>query len=316
MSLTAPALLLALSVAVPLGAQTEYPLTPSAGRPGRDRHYVTEILDPAHDWELVSQGHELTEGPAVDPSGDVYFTDMRAGKIFRIEHATGRVEVFKEDSGGVNGLMFGPDGRLYGCQFGRKRIVAYARDGTETVLAEGTGSNDLVVNARGEVWFTDPSDKRVRFIDREGRMRVVHEGIGFPNGILLSPDQKLLTVTDYSSRWVWSFSVGEDGSLGNGERFYRLETDDEADVAPDGMTVDTEGYLYVATRLGIQVCDPPGRVVAIIRKPQDSILTNVVFGGPELDTLYATAGDKVFRRRVRRRGVFPWQVVTPPRPRL
>jgi sugar lactone lactonase YvrE len=82
------------------------------------------------------------------------------------------------------------------------------------------------------------------------------------------------------------------------------------------MTVDTEGYLYVATRLGIQVCDQPGRVVAVIRRPQASVLTNVVFGGPQLDTLYATAGDKVFRRRVRRRGVFPWQAVDPPRPRL
>ena len=213
--------------------------------------------------------------------------------------------------------MFGPDGRLYGCQFGGRRLVAYAPGGTETVLAEGVGSNDLVVSAKGEVWFTDPHDEQVRHVDREGRQRVVHEGIGFPNGVVLSPDQTLLDVADYSSRWVWSFSVEPDGSLRNGQPFYRLETDDEApDAAPDGMTVDTEGYLYVATRLGIQVCDPPGRVVAIIRKPQDSVLTNVVFGGPNLDTLYVTAGDKVFRRRVRRHGVFPWQVVTPPRPRL
>jgi sugar lactone lactonase YvrE len=82
------------------------------------------------------------------------------------------------------------------------------------------------------------------------------------------------------------------------------------------MTTDTEGYLYVATRVGIQVCDQPGRVTAIIGKPQAAALANVVFGGPNLDTLYATAEDKVFRRVVRRRGVFPWQVVAPPKPRL
>ena len=75
------------------------PISPSSGRPGSERHFVTEILDPDHGWELVSEGHELTEGPAVDPQGDVYFSDMRAKKIFRIEHATGRVTVFKEDSG-------------------------------------------------------------------------------------------------------------------------------------------------------------------------------------------------------------------------
>jgi gluconolactonase len=293
------------------------PIEVPRGRAGSDRHYATEILDPAHDWELVSEGHELTEGPAVDPSGNVYFTDMRARKVFRVEHATGKVRTFKEDSGGANGLMFGPDGRLYACQFGRKRIVAWDPDGGEAVLAEGTGSNDLVVSARGEVWFTDPHDRQVRFIDRRGRERVVNEGIGFPNGIVLLPDQRTAVVADYASRWVWSFTVGADGSLDNGQPFYRLETTDEAlDAAPDGMAVDSEGFLYVATRLGVQVCDQPGRVVAIIRKPQGSILTNVVFGGPDLDTLYATAGDKVFRRVLRRHGVFPWKTVSLPRPRL
>ena len=192
------------------------PIATPRGGTGAERHLVTEILDPAHDWELVSAGHRFTEGPAVDARGDVFFSDMRAGKIYRIEHATGKVGVFKEDSGGANGLMFGPDGRLYACQNGRKRIVAYAPDGTETVLAEGVSSNDLVVNASGEVCFTDPSEKRIRFIDREGRQRVVHEGIGYPNGIVLSPDQSILTVADYSSRWVWSFSVDPDGSLRNG----------------------------------------------------------------------------------------------------
>jgi gluconolactonase len=293
------------------------PIVRPTGGTGAERHLVTEILDPAHDWELVSEGHGFTEGPAVDARGDVFFSDMRAGKIYRIEHATGKVGVFKEDSGGVNGLMFGPDGRLYACQYGRKRIVAYDPDGTETVLAEGFGSNDLAVNANGEVFFTDPHEKRVRFIDRERRQRVVHEGIGYPNGILLSPDQSMLSVADYSSKWVWSFSVGPDGSLSNGQPFYRLETEDEPlDAAADGMTVDTEGYLYVATRGGIQVCDQPGRVAAIIGKPQASVLANLVFGGPNLDTLYVTAEDKVFRRVVKRRGVLPWRVVVPPKPRL
>jgi gluconolactonase len=293
------------------------PIARSRGVAGAERHFVTEILDPDHDWELVSAGHGFTEGPAVDARGDVFFSDLRARRIHRVDHASGRVSVFKEDSGGANGLMFGPDGRLIACQYGRKRIVAYAPDGTETVLAEGVSSNDLVVNARGEVFFTDPSDKQVRFIDREGRQRVVHEGIGFPNGIALSPDQSLLTVADYSSRWVWSFSVDPDGSLRNGLPFYRLETADEPlDAAADGLTMDTEGYLYVATRLGIQVCDQPGRVTAIIGKPQATALSNVVFGGPNLDTLYVTAEDKVFRRVVRRHGVFPWQVVALPRPRL
>ena len=293
------------------------PIVASTGAKGAERHFVTEVLDPAHGWELVSEGYQFTEGPAVDAKGDVYFTDLRAGKIFRVEHATGKVSLFKEDSGGANGLMFGPDGRLYACQNGKKRIVAYAPDGTETVVAEGVASNDLAINARGEIWFTSPGQKQVRFIDREGRQRVVHEGIGYPNGVVLSPDQKLLAVADYSSKWVWSFTVDPDGSLRNGQPFYRLETSDTPlDAAADGLTFDSEGYLYVATRDGIQVCDQPGRVTAIIGKPQASALANLVFGGPGLDTLYVAAEDKVFRRVVRRKGVVPWQVVTLPKPRL
>jgi gluconolactonase len=293
------------------------PIAASTGRKGTDRHYATEILDPDHGWEVVSEGHQFTEGPAVNARGDVYFTDLRTSRIYRIHHGTGSVELFVEDSGGTNGLMFGPDGRLYGCQYGKKRIVAWDPDGTETVVAEGVGSNDIAIGAKGGIWFTSPGQKQVRFIDREGHQRVVHEGIGYPNGIVLSPDQKLLAVADYSSKWVWSFSVEPDGSLRNGQPFYRLETpDDPLDAAADGMTFDSEGYLYVATNGGIQVCDQAGRVTAIIGKPQPSALANVVFGGPLLDTLYVTAEDKVYRRVVRRRGVFPWRILTLPRPRL
>jgi sugar lactone lactonase YvrE len=82
------------------------------------------------------------------------------------------------------------------------------------------------------------------------------------------------------------------------------------------MTVDSEGFLYVTTNMGVQICDQPGRVEGIVRKPQDGPLSNIVFGGPGLDTLYVTAGDKVFRRRTRRKGVLPWTTLKPPVPRL
>jgi sugar lactone lactonase YvrE len=96
-----------------------------------------------------------------------------------------------------------------------------------------------------------------------------------------------------------------------------LETPDESSATgADGMTVDSDGYLYVATRIGLQICDQAGRVVGIILRPQNASLSNVVFGGPDLHTLYVTNGDKVYRREVRSKGVFPWTVVRPPTPRL
>jgi gluconolactonase len=281
-----------------------------------ERHEVRLILDPGKDWELVSQGHKLTEGPAIDRDGAIFFTDIPNNRIHKIA-IDGKVTVFKEDSGGANGTMFGPDGRLYVCQNGRKRIVAYDSSGAESVIAEGVNSNDLVVNRKGEIYFTEPPTKRVWFIDANRNKRVAYEGIESPNGVRLSADQSLLYVADYRGKFVWSFQVQPDGSLANGQQFYRLETPDDSSASnADGMTVDTEGYLYVTTRLGVQICDQAGRVVAILNRPQNAPLTNVLFAGPDLQTLYVTSGDKVYRRHIRRKGVLPWVPVMPPRPRL
>ncbi len=295
----------------------EYPRPIRKSTQMKDRHFLSLALDPAGDWELVSGGHIFTEGPAVDKQGNVFFTDIPNNRIHRIG-IDGKVTVFKEDSGAANGLMFGPDGRLYACQNGRKRIVAYGMDGSETVVVDGVASNDLVINSKGEIWFTDPPGKKVWFVDAARNKRVVlDKGFEFPNGIVLSPDQSLLMVADSRAKWVWSFQVQPDGSLENGVPFYRLETpDDSSSSSADGMTVDTEGHLWVATRMGLQVLDQPGRVVGILAKPHDGALSNVVFGGPDLDWVFVTAQDRVYKRHMKRKGVTPWTVQKPPQPRL
>jgi len=297
------------------------PVAKSAGRPGGERHFIAEILDPASDWELVSQGHRFTEGPAVDRTGAVFFTDIPNSRIHRVG-LDGKVTVFRENTGEANGLMFGPDGRLLAAQNGRKRIVAYAMDGTESVIAEGFGSNDLAVSSKGAVYVTEPPARRIWRIDPSGAKRVVYEAkrrgeLEFPNGVRFSTDESLLLVADTATKWVWSFQVQGDGGLASGEPFYRLETPDESSISgADGMTVDREGHLYVASRAGIQVCDQAGRVVAILAPPPVGAPSSVVFGGPDLDWLYVTAQERVYRRHLRRQGVFPWKPVTPPQPRL
>ncbi|MBL8174632.1 MAG: SMP-30/gluconolactonase/LRE family protein [Bryobacterales bacterium] len=285
------------------------------------KSFASRFVDQTVEWEMVSQGHKFTEGPAVDANGDVYFSDIPNSRIHKVEHATGKVSVFRKDTGEANGLMFGPDGRLYACENGRKRIVAYDAGGKERVIAEGVGSNDLAVNGKGDVYFTEPQARRVWLVDAGGKRRVVHEGIPFPNGVRLSPDHALLLVADTMTRWVWSFQVQADGGLEYGLPFHRLEMPDEvrdgrAWAGADGFTVDTEGFLYVATDMGIQVSDPAGRTSAVLLKPGEGNPSNAVFGGPGLDTLYVTAVDKVFRRKMKRQGVFPWKAVKPPVPRL
>jgi sugar lactone lactonase YvrE len=184
-------------------------------------------------------------------------------------------------------------------------------------------SNDIAVSSKGEVYFSDPEHHRIWFVDQARKKRVVWEGdsIIFPNGVRLSPDESLLIVADTGSKWVWSFQVQRDGSLGNGEPFYHLELPDDVDrgmmrSGADGMTLDREGYLYVATKLGIQICDQPGRVVGIISYPRPGDASNLAFGDPDLQALYLTDRDKVYRRRIRRQGFFPWQPLKPPVPKL
>jgi sugar lactone lactonase YvrE len=117
------------------------------------------VLIPGEGWQLLAQGYTFTEGPSTNSQGEVYFTDIPANRILKIG-LDGKVTVFRENTGGANGLMFGPDGRLYACQNGAKRIVAYDTNGKETVIAEDMESNDLTVTHQGEIYVTDPANKR------------------------------------------------------------------------------------------------------------------------------------------------------------
>jgi len=303
----------------------DYPKPIEAGKQGGTRHYIAEFLDPAHDWELVGEGYQFTEGPAVDRDGNVYFCDTGASRIYKVG-VGGKPVVFKENTGGATGLMFGPDGRLYTAENARQRVVAYAPDGKLTVVATGVTPNDLAVTSKGEIYFTESPTRKVWHIDAKGARSVVFNGskdgsLGLPNGVRLTPDESLLVVADTVGRAAWSFHIQPDGSLSDGQPFYHLELPDDVSQGPlrsgaDGMTFDDQGHLYVATKLGVQICDQPGRVVGIIRNPGTADLSNVVFGGADLQTLYATAGDKVYRRHLRRKGVFPWQPLKLPRPQL
>jgi sugar lactone lactonase YvrE len=177
------------------------------------------------------------------------------------------------------------------------------------------GCNDLTALANGSLYFTDPPAKKVWQVDAQGNRRaVVESGLEFPNGVTTSPDQSLLMVADSRSRWIWSYQIQPDGSLANGQKFYHLEaSDDSGWASADGLKTDSEGFLYAATNSGVQICDQPGRVTAILSKPQAGPLSNVLIAGPYL---YVTAGDKVYRRAIKRTAALPWQPVKPPQPRL
>ena len=264
---------------------------------------LADILIDGQDWELVAEGFAFTEGPAVDLKGNLYFTDVFRSKIYRLNEQ-GKAEVFVDQSFGTNGLMFGPDGRLYGCQNGKKRIVAYDSAGKDTPIAEDVKSNDLVVNRQGAIYFTDPENQQIWYVSPKGEKRVVERGLGYANGIALSPDQGTLVVADMKGFNLWAYRVEPDGGLKFKQPYYAARCPSgKIDSGADGIKIDAAGRLYVTSHLGLQVLDPTGRYCGLITKPQNAWLSNVVFAGPALDTMYVTCTNKVFKRKVNAKGL-------------
>lgn len=265
---------------------------------------LSGVLIDGQDWQEVSHGHKFTEGPAADPQGRVYFTDVPNSQIFKID-LDGKVSIFAENTAQTNGLMFGPDGKLYGCRNGDKQIVAYdVATAKHEVIASDVSSNDLVVNNLGGIYFTDPGAGRVWYISPDRQKKVVAEGLK-PNGVILWRDGGTLVVTDAQEPCLWTFRVEADGGLSNKDRYYGPLTMvlGATSTGSDGMTLDSVGRLYVTTRAGLQMFDPTGRKGGVILKPDpNKPLSNVCFGGEKLDTLYVTAGDKVFRRNTQTTG--------------
>jgi sugar lactone lactonase YvrE len=134
----------------------------------------------------------------------------------------------------------------------------------------------------------------VILIRPNGEKVVVDTGLRFSNGITMSPDQTLLYVADTRTHWVYSYQIQPDGTLKHKQKFYWLHvSDSDDDSMADGLDVDRDGRLYVATRFGVQICDQAGKVQAILPTPNRKI-SNISIGGANFDILYATCGDKVY----------------------
>jgi gluconolactonase len=275
---------------------------PKPVKPGVSKNYVLQdILIPNQDWELVGESYGFTEGAIANKAGDVFFQDIPNSKTYMIGKDRKPVAL-NINAQKASGTAFGPDGKRYTIAGATKQLLSYDANGKMTVIADSISGNDLVVAKNGNIYVTSPngSDKpgKVYLITPDGKRTVVDEGLKYPNGIALTPDQTQLYVAESASHWIWVYQIKPDGTLAYKQRYGWLQVPDTAENAwPDGLKCDRDGRVYAATRMGIQVLDQIGKVTAILPLPAGQP-SNLCFGGPDFDTLYVTCQGKVYRRKL------------------
>ena len=288
-------------------------------QPGWDpRGKVFSTVSIDKPWQQVGETYHAISGLAADRSGNVFFADASENRIYKSD-ADGKVSLFKENSNGAKALALGPSGRLFVFQSTAKRVVSYGTDGSEKVVASNVEASGIAVNARGAIYYADAVHNTIRYIDGRGQVRNVYSGGEFamPSAVALSPDQAMLIVADSQSRFSWSFQIAADGSLLNGEPFYRLELPEAGRMSgADSVTLDTIGQVYFATAVGLQICEANGRVAQVLNPPEHGTIGSLTFGGKSLNWLYVAEGGKLFRRPVKVNGVFSDASAALPKPPL
>ena len=298
----------------------DWPTPAAKGNSKND--FLSNLLIPGEDWELVGQGYQFTEGTTANKNGEVFYQDIPTSKTYKVDKDK-KLTTLNVDAKRASGTYFGPDGKRYTVAGGTKQILSYDSKEKETVVADSISGNDLVIANNGNIYVTSPDGAtrpgKVYLIRPDGEKLVVEDGLKFPNGVTVSPDQTQLYVTESATHWVWIYKIQKDGTLAYRQRYGWLHFPDTEDNSwPDGIRCDTAGRMFVASRLGVQILDQLGRVEAILPiPPSNGQASNVCFGGADFNILYVSAGDKVFRRKLKTRGVNSFdKPVKPANPRL
>lgn len=279
---------------------------PAPVKAGEGSPQLREILVPNENWTPGDDRPRARTGLAANAEGEVYFVDNHENKIYKLG-LDGKITLFASDADQCQSLAFGPDGRLYAASLAHDRLVAFDSAGRSSMIRAGLGRNyELVAGHDGGIYLTPGwgggAVTAMFRVTPKGDARTLEGVPNFASGVALSPDQSLLYVADHNSHWVYSFQIQADGSLKNKQRFFHLHEPDSVDESrADGLQVDRDGRLYVATQMGIQVCDQTGRVNCIIPTPKGAA-SKICFGGDDFRYLFATSGGQLFRRKLKVKG--------------
>lgn len=266
--------------------------------------------------ELVQEGFVFTEGPVGTTDGGLYFSDLQTGdKTYHMD-PDGKISVYRDRTNGTNGLALTRDGALLGVEGDGKRIGRIGPGGVATTLTEGIrgmpllAPNDLIVDSKGGVYFTDPGPRPV-VAGRKAYVyylpagakepRIIDDRITRPNGLTLTANGKTLIVDDTVGETVFAFDVQADGSVKNRRTFAHMH-DVEAgkESGADGMAIDRQDRIYVTSSTGLQVFDRKGQYLGTIKIPRQP--ANLAFGGADKKTLYITAREGLYRLKMLSQG--------------
>lgn len=279
------------------------------------------LIPPEAPIERLAGGFEWAEGPVWSSArGSLFFSDVPRNVIFEWKEGLGTRDYlfpsgyngpsFSGNEPGSNGLAIDSEGRLVICQHGNRQIARLEPDGSMTVLARFwkfrlfNSPNDLVFDSRGNLYFTDPPYGLPKLNDDpakellfngvylrrpDGAVLLLERDLTFPNGVALSPDEKILyvAVSDPQRPMIMSYPVNEDGSLGEGACFFdAAPLQSTGKGLPDGLKVDRHGNLFATGPGGVLILTPEGKHLGTIQTGEAT--ANCAFGG-DGSVLYITA---------------------------
>ncbi len=254
--------------------------------------------------EKLADGFKFTEGATVNAAGEVFFVDQPNNKILRWTRERG-VRTFMDPAGRANGMCFASDGSLLVCADEKMELWSVTPQGNVTVIAKGhagkdfNGPNDVWARPQGGCYFTDPFYKRpwwthtdapqgtqqVYFLPEGGVPVRMTNDLRQPNGIVGTADGQTLYVADIGAKKTYVYDIQADAMLANKRLFCAMGS--------DGMTLDSDGRVYLTGKEGVYVFDKAGVALGVIKIPE-AWSANVCIGGPKKDTLFVTASKGVY----------------------